>query len=63
MINQDQQSSTTGDSADRVSEFRDALQYVVDEKNTEGDCYEFVARMKARAYEVLVKWDSHHDRF
>lgn len=44
------------DSPDRVSDFRDALRYIFEAKNTEGDCYEFVARLKAKADTALRKW-------
>ena len=44
------------DSPDRVSDFRDALRYILEAKNTEGDCYEFVARLKAKADTALRKW-------
>ncbi len=43
------------DSPDRVSDFSDALQYILEAKNTEGDCYEFVARLKAKADTALRK--------
>lgn len=57
MTDREQVISTTGDSSDRVSGFHDALQYILEAKNTEGDCYEFVARLKAKADSVLNKWD------
>lgn len=48
--------SPSSDSPDRVSDFRKALIYIVEEKNTEGSCYEFVARLKTMAHMTLRKW-------
>lgn len=47
---------SASDSPDRVSDFGNALHYILDAKNTEGDCYEFVARLKAKADTALRKW-------
>ena len=52
----DKSSIKESDSPDRVSDFRDALRYILEAKNTEGDCYEFVARLKAKADTALRKW-------